>query len=159
MLIKRASCVLYAEVIATTALSVTIWYAVSRGQDFNWDQENYHLGIPVLLARSSFWDSIAPAGIQSYLNPYVLQIQLLGIGCLNPIAFAVGLAVVQSLAFMIAGSICGGIARPVGGWQAMTFALIGFGLSLLAPMSLSEAGTTLIDLVTAVPVVAAYACC
>jgi hypothetical protein len=136
---------------------VTIWYATARGQDFNWDQRNYHIGVPFLLAHGTFWDSIAPAGIQSYLNPYVMELQFFAMRHLSAVSFAVTLAVFQSLAFMIAGLISAEVAYPAGGSQATMLGLLGFALSLLAPMPLSEAGTTFIDLVTAVPVLGAYA--
>jgi hypothetical protein len=136
---------------------VTIWYATHRGQDVNWDQRNYHIGVPFLLAHGTFWDSIAPAGLQSYLNPYVMEIQFFAMRHLSAISFAVTLAVFQSLAFMIAGLISAEVAHPIGGSQATVLGLLGFALSLLAPIPLSEAGTTYIDLVTAVPVLGAYA--
>ena len=148
---------LHAAVVITASLGVTIWYATARGQDFNWDQRNYHIGVPFLLAHGMFWDSIAPAGIQSYLNPYVMEIQLFAMQHLSGITFAVTLAVFQSLAFMIAGLVSAEVAYPAGGSQAMVLGLLGFALSLLAPMPLSEAGSTYIDLITGVPVLGAYA--
>jgi hypothetical protein len=152
----RAVRCLHATLVIAASLGVTIWYATARGQDFNWDQRNYHIGVPFLLAHGRFWDSIAPAGIQSYLNPYVMELQFFAMRHLSAISFAVTLAVFQSLAFMIAGLLSAEVARPAGGSQATVLGLLGFALSLLAPMPLSEAGTTLIDLVTAVPVLAAY---
>ena len=104
-----------------------------------------------------FWKSIDPAGIQSYFDPSVLQIQYWAIRHLSAISFAVMLAIVQSLAFVTAGFVCGALASPAGGWKALALALLGFALCLMAPVPLSEAGTTFIDLVTAVPVLAAYA--
>jgi len=136
---------------------MTIWYAAARGQDFNYDQQNYHIGIPFLLAHGMFWESVAPAGIASYLNPYALEIQFFAIRHLSGIGFAVTLAVVQSSAFMIAGLISADIAKLASGSRAVAFGLLGFALSLLAPMPLSQAGTTFTDLTTAVPVLAAYA--
>lgn len=148
---------LHAAVVIAASLGVTIWYATARGQDFNWDQRNYHIGVPFLLTHGMFWDSIAPAGIQSYLNPYVMEIQFFAMQHVSAISFAVMLAVFQSLSFMIAGFISAEVAYPAGGSQAMVLGLLGFALSLLAPMPLSEAGSTCIDLVTAVPVLGAYA--
>jgi hypothetical protein len=155
--IRRIRCLLYSAAVIFIAVVVTVWYAVARGQDFNWDQQNYHIGIPFLLAHGTFWESIEPAGIQSYLNPYVLQAQFFAMQHLSAIFFAVLLAMLQSAAFMMAGLICADIAPPTLGWKVLPLTLFGFALCLMAPMSLSEAGTTLIDLVTAVPVLAAYA--
>lgn len=148
---------MHATVVVTLSVAVTVWYSVARGQDFNWDQQNYHIGIPFLLLHGTFWTSVAPAAIQSYFNPCVLELQFLALRNLSPIGFAVSVAVVQSFAFMLAGLICASIARPAGGWTATMLGLLGFALCLTAPMPLSEAGTTFIDFVTAVPVVGAYA--
>lgn len=154
---SRVRSILFASMVGWSSVVVTIWYAVARGQDFNWDQLNYHIGIPVLLHNGMFWKSIDPAGIQSYFDPSVLQIQYWAIRHLSAISFVVMLAIVQSLAFVTAGFMCGVLASPAGGWKALAFALLGFALCLMAPVPLSEAGTTFIDLVTAVPVLAAYA--
>jgi hypothetical protein len=149
--------VLYYTAVISGAIVVTIWYAVARGQDFNWDQQNYHIGIAFLQVHGTFWDSIAPAGIQSYFNPYVQHAQFFAMRHLSPICFVLLLAVLQSLAFMLAGLICADIARPADGWKALLLGLSGFALCVMAPMSLTEAGTTCIELVTSVPVLAAYA--
>ena len=106
------------SIIIAGSLAVTLWYALSRGQDYNWDQKNYHLGVPFLLEHQTFWSSVDPAGIQSYFNPYVLQIEYFGITHLNPIVFAVALGVLQSTTFMIAGLVCvdiAGLARVKSG--------------------------------------------
>lgn len=157
MTVRNARRLLHPAIVVSTALGVTIWFAVARGQDDNWDQLNYHIGIPFLLAHGRFWDSIDPAGIQSYFNPYVLQAQFFAMRHLGGMEFAIGLAVAQSLAFMVAGLICATIARPAGRNWGLALGLLGFALCLMAPVALSEAGTTFIDLVTAVPVLAAYA--
>ena len=166
----RARRLLHATVVIVIALAAAIWQTVIRGQDFNWDRQNYHVGIPFLLNNRTFWKSIAPAGIQSYFNPYVFELQFFALRHLSAICFAVTLAVVQSFAFLIAGLMSAQIAqytdapypRPTGpslagAWQATGLAVLGFLLSLLAPVALSELGTTYIDLITAVPVLAAYA--
>jgi hypothetical protein len=155
--VDRAKRILYASVVVAASVTITILYAFGRGQDFNFDQRNYHIGIPFLLAHGTFWESVAPAGIQSYFNPYVLEIQFFAIRHLSGIGFGVTLAVVQSLAFIVAGLICADIAKLADRSQAAALGVLGFALSLLAPIALSEAGTTLIDLITAVPVLAAYA--
>jgi hypothetical protein len=149
---------IHATVIVSISLGVTIWYAIARGQDFNWDQRHYHIGVPFLMAVGNFWSSVAPAGIGSYLNPYLLQVQYWAMRHLGAMEFAVTLAAVQSLAFMLAGRICADIAGSVDvGWNATSLALLGFALCVMAPVSLSEAGTTFPDLLLAVPVLAAYA--
>ena len=147
-------------VLIAGSLSTSLWYALSRGQDFNWDQRNYHIGVPFLLSHGTFWTSVHPAGIQSYFNPAFLCVQFVAKQHLSGVTFALLLGAIQSLAFIIAGLICFTLARttsarsPV---ETALLALFGFGLCLMAPVALSEAGTTFIDLATAVPVVGAYA--
>jgi hypothetical protein len=157
MPVNRTAWALYAAAVAVASFATTLWYATARGQDFNWDQRNYHIGIPFLLEHGTFWKSIAPASVQSYTNPYVLEVQFFLLRHLSAIGFVATLAAWQSAAFMIAGIISADIARPAGGLRAIVLALLGFALALLAPMPLSVAGTTFIDLTTAVPVLAAYA--
>jgi hypothetical protein len=148
--------IFYPTAIVGISVFVTVYQAVSRGQDVNWDQLNYHIGVPLLLARGTFWDSIAPAGIQSYFNPWLLSLDFLAIRTLPPIAAAVAFALAQSVPFMLAGAICAAIARPAGGWRALLLGLLGFALCLMAPLSLSEAGTTMTDLTLTAPVLAGY---
>jgi hypothetical protein len=155
--VHRIRQLLYSFAVISTAVVATVWYALARGQDFNWDQQNYHIGIAFLQAHGTFWDSVAPAGIRSYFNPYVQQAQFFAMQHLSPICFAALLAVLQSMAFMLAGLICAEIARPADGWKALLLGLSGFSLCLMAPMSLAVAGTTCIELLTSVPVLAAYA--
>ncbi len=142
--------------IVLTSLAVTIHAAVRYGQDFNWDQRNYHIGVPFLLEHHMFWASIDPADIQSYFNPYLLQVQFWALQHLPAIDFAILLGSVQSIAFMLAGLLCVEIARPVGGWSAIIIGLLGFALCLIAPVPLSEAGCTFIDVTTSIPVIGAY---
>lgn len=156
LLSVRAQTRSVAALVIGLSMAATLWFALARGQDFNWDHRNYHIGIPLLLASGRFWHSVAPAGAVSYLNPYVLQAQFWGLRHLSPSHFAVAIAILQSVAFMLAGAICMAIAMPAGQRWRSLLGLLGFGLCLMAPMALSEAGTTFIDLVTAVPVLAAY---
>jgi hypothetical protein len=146
--------------IICVSLIVTVGFGVLRGQDFNWDQRNYHIGVAHLLYQDRFWSSVTPAGVQSYFNPYLHQIQYFGIRHLPPIVFGILLSVVQSLGFILAGVACLIIARsPAHGFEQREknlLGLLGFALCMLAPIALSMAGTTFIDLVTAVPIIAAY---
>lgn len=152
---RRQRALVLGAMIAAS-FSVTAAFALLRGQDFNWDQQNYHIGIPFLLQHGTFWKSVAPAGIQSYFNPYVIELQYLLLTHVAPIAFALIIAAVQSLAFLFAGLVCIEIVRPVARREAVWLALVGFALCLMAPMPLSEAGATFIDLTTAPLIIGAY---
>jgi hypothetical protein len=157
MIGRRAERTAYLAFVILASLTITIHFAVSRGQDMNWDQRNYHIATPYLLAHGTFWTSSVPSGVQTYFNPYVLQGEFLLLRLLPAFKAAIALAAFQSLAFMAAGICCALIARDYGRRQSFVLAALGFILCLLAPMSLSESGTTFIDLVTATPIVAAYA--
>jgi hypothetical protein len=145
----------YTATCVVAAIVTTLVFAFKRGQDVNWDQLNYHLIIPFLLLHGTFWDSIAPAGIQSYLDPLVLIPQYIAIRTLPPLAATAAIDVAQAMAFVVAARICLRIAGPDpdGGYGS---AFLGFVLCLASPMALSEAGTTIVDLITAVPIVLAY---
>jgi hypothetical protein len=146
----------YTATCVVAAIVTTLVFAFRRGQDVNWDQLNYHLSVPFLLLQGTFWDSIAPAGIQTYLNPLVLISQYLVIRALPPLAAVTTIDVAQAMAFVIAGRICLRIAGPDPGEGGYAGAFLGFVLCVASPMALSEAGTTIVDLITAVPVLLAY---
>ena len=143
----RAGYYLLATVLS---LSVTMFYALHKGQDVNWDQRNYHIAIPFLLLHGTYWSSIAPAGIQSWFNPLILIPQYLAITHLPPIAATLAITLAQLPAYLICARICRQIAPDP------ALASLGFLLCLASPIALSEAGTTYVDLVTAIPVLAAY---
>src|SRR5580698_10613356 len=146
----------YTASCVVAAIATTLVFAFRRGQDVNWDQLNYHLVVPFLFLHGTLWDSVAPSGIQSYLNPLVLVPQYIVIRLLPPLAAVTVIDVAQAMAFVIAGRICLRIAGsdPIEGGYASAF--LGFVLCLASPMALSEAGTTIVDLILAVPVLLAY---
>jgi hypothetical protein len=146
----------YTATCLAVAIGTLLVYAVQRGQDANWDQRAYHLDIPFLVLQGSFWDSIAPSGIQSYLNPLILIPQYLLIRTLPPLAAVATIALAQAMAFVIAARICLRIAGPDPGGGGYVGAFLGFVLCLASPIALSEAGTTIVDLITAAPVLFAY---
>ena len=136
--------------------AVTLFFALRSGQDVNWDQLNYHLSSPFLLLHGTFWRSIAPSGLQTYLNPLVLLPQYIMLRSLPPMAATIVIDLVQCLAFVIAARICLGVAGPDLDGTGYRHALLGFVLCLASPMALSEAGTTIVDLLLATPVLLAY---
>ena len=146
----------YNTLTLVIAVTTGFVFAFRRGQDANWDQLNYHLNMPFLLLHGTLWDSIAPSGIQTYLNPLVLVPQYLIIRALPPLLAVAIIASMQALAFVIAGQICLRIAPPDLVTRDYRPAFMGFLLCLASPMALSEAGTTIADLLLAVPVLLAY---
>ena len=102
----------YTATCVVAAIATTLVFAFRRGQDVNWDQLNYHLVVPFLLLHGTFWDSIAPAGIQSYLNPLVLVPQYIVIRLLPPLAAVTTIDVAQAMAFVIAGGYACALPGP-----------------------------------------------
>jgi hypothetical protein len=143
-----------AYVLTTIIVSAlaALGLALSRGQDFNWDQRNYHLSTPHLLLQGDFWASVAPSGIQSFYNPALLVAQFLLFSGLKPMLAAGVLALCQSAVFVLAGLVCARLAPPEPDSPGYTAAFLGFMLCLASPMALSEIGTSFIDLLTAIPV-------
>ena len=146
----------YTATCLALAIATMLVFAVRRGQDASWDQLNYHLSIPFLLLHGTFWDSIAPSGIQTYLNPLILVPEYLVIRALPPLAAVITIVVVQAMAFVIAARICLRIAGPDPGNGGYLGAFLGFVLCLASPMALSEAGTTIVDLIGSIPVLLGY---
>ena len=146
--------------IATLLIAVllTLAYALRKGQDVNWDQRNYHIAIPFLLLHGTLWSSVAPSGIQSYFNPLILIPQYLVIAHLPPLIATILIALAQLPVFLIAAAICLRIAGPdnPATGRGHVQALLAFILCLMSPIALSEAGTTYVDLVSAIPVLGAY---
>ncbi len=139
--------------ILGASLLITLFYAFSHGQDTNWDQRNYHLVVPHLLLHGGFWDSVQPAGFQTYLNPLPLIPAYLAIMTMPPLLATAVIALVQSAAFMVAGLICLRLERNS---ADRGLAALGFLLCLASPMALSEAGSTFVDLWVSVPILLAY---
>ncbi len=146
----------YTATCLVVALGTMLVYALWRGQDVNWDQRNYHLIVPFLVLHGTFWDSIAPSGVQTYFNPLVLIPEYLVIRALPPVIAVLTIVAAQAMAFLIAARICLRIAGPDPGDGGYFGAFLGFLLCLASPMALSEAGTTIVDLIVAVPVLLAY---
>lgn len=138
------------------AEATTCYLAMVRGQDLNWDQMNYHLSSAAeWLTGTSFVD-IAPSGIQSYFNPLPLVPTYLLIHLVSPRLVALVLAAVQGLALFAAWPICRRIDGDSGGFLRWATVWLAYILCLLSPVTLSEAGTTLNDVTTTLPMLLAF---
>ncbi len=125
--------------ILLAALGWTVW----RGQDVNWDLQNYHRYDPFALLHDRYARDVAPGGPQSFLNPlpylpvYVLQ------RLLPPLPAGLLVAAAQAICLALAWSIARTLdRRPVAAAAATLAAITG-------PMTLSELGTSFSDLVLA----------
>src|SRR5258706_939873 len=125
-------------------------YAWFAGEDTSWDWQNYHEYSAFALINGRFNEDVAPAGIQSFLNP---------------VAFAPAYLLRHYVGApfwgMILGSLHGlsltliyWVSRSVLGSAANAWTLAASILSAaFGPMTLSEVGTSFADILTALPVI------
>ena len=139
-------------VVSGSALAGAL-YALSAGEDVNWDWQNYHDYAGFALLHGRFDVDVAPGGFQSYLNPLIYLLPYLlrhglaapwwGIvlGALHGLNLALIYRVTRNLL---------GTSNPIGPLAAMAIAAFG-------PMTLSEVGTSFADILTALPIIAGVA--
>lgn len=116
-------------------------YSIRLGQDINWNLLNYHLYNPCSYIHHRFHLDLAPAGLQSYFNPFLDVAYFTAISALNPktVGFLIGL--VQGLSFIFVYKIAVQILSKGRDGYAIFLGMAG----LLSVGFLSEVGTTLHD--------------
>src|SRR3979490_498190 len=125
-------------------------YAWFAGEDINWDWRNYHEYSAFALINGRFDQDVAPAGIQTFLNPlaylpaYLLRHHAgapfwgMMLGSIHGLNLA--------LIYWFSRLVLSGAAS---GWTlAASVVIAAFG-----PMTLSEVGTSFADILTALPVI------
>src|SRR6266851_3441264 len=126
-------------------------YAWFAGEDINWDWRNYHEYNAFALINGRYGWDVAPAGIQTFLNPlayvpaYLLRHHVgapfwgILLGAIHGLNLA--------LIYWFSRQVLSGAASR---WTlAAAVAIAAFG-----PMTLSEVGTSFADILTALPVIA-----
>ena len=128
--------------------AVYTWFA---GEDINWDWRNYHEYGAFALINGRFNEDVAPAGIQTFLNPlaylpaYLLRHHV-GAPLWGMVLGAIhGLNL--TLIFWLSRSVLNGAASGL--MLAASVVIAAFG-----PMTLSEVGTSFAEILTALPVIA-----
>ena len=124
------------------------WFA---GEDINWDWRNYHEYSAFALIHGRFNEDVAPAWIQTFLNPlgylpaYLLRHHVAAPfwGMLLGAIHGLNLALI----FWLSRSVLIGAASGL--MLAASVVIAAFG-----PMTLSEVGTSFADILTALPVIA-----
>jgi Glycosyltransferase family 87 len=126
-------------------------YAWFAGEDINWDWQNYHEYNAFALLNGRFAEDVAPAGIQTFLNPlaylpaYLLRHYVgapfwgMMLGAIHGLNLA--------LIYWLSRSVLG---RAAAGWSLAASVCI----AAFSPMTLSEVGTSFADILTALPVIA-----
>src|SRR5258707_3841528 len=125
-------------------------YAWLAGKETSWDWQNYHEYSAFALIIGRFNEDVAPGGIQTFLNPvayvpaYLLR-HYVGAPSWGMILGSIhGLNL--ALIYWFSRSVLGGAANA---WTLAASVII----AAFGPMTLSEVGTSLADLLTAVPVI------
>lgn len=123
-------------------------YSIKLGQDTNWDLLNYHLYNPYAYLHDRLSYDLAPAGLQTYFNPFLDLAYLFMISKWPPnmVGFLIGLF--QGLNFVLIYGISRHVLKEHK--SNNVYALL---LTLAAMFSvgfLSEVGTTLNDSLTSV---------
>ena len=117
---------------------------MARGQDANWDLQNYHAYDAFALLHWRYGRDVAPAGPQSYLNPlpyvlpYLLRRHLPAV--LAAVLLAAVQAVVVPLAWALSGCVVEARDRP-----ALTVRALATVAAVTGALGMSEIGTSFSD--------------
>jgi hypothetical protein len=141
--------------ILTAGLVVCGSVSVALGQDTNWDLRNYHIYSGYALLTGRWGRDVAPAQIQSFLNPVLHAATYFLLSNVPPRVFGFLMGAVQGLNFWLIFLISRAVLIGLG-------PRIRFGLSLLCAVAgatgvvgLSQLGSTTHDLTTAAIVLVA----
>lgn len=123
-------------------------YAVVLGQDTNWDLLNYHLYNPYSFINNRIAVDLAPAGLQSYFNPFLDVAYFFAINHLSPRSVGFLLGFIQGLNFILVYKISSQVLKEYK--QRIIFSLLLALGGVLSVGFLSELGTTLNDSVISI---------
>lgn len=122
-----------------------------RGQDVNWDLQNYHFYSGYAVLNGRFFEDIAAAKMQTYLYP-VANIPAYLLYRYLPFPFDVwGILVIQVISIPIIYKIVSKSYENVNyGWVSWFTKIIFVGISTLSPLWLSELGTSFFSSTTSI---------
>ena len=150
-MLKRSGLLWGAILFVASSLAWT-WYA---GKDLNWDFINYHFYGPYMLLNQRLGSDYFAGSLQTYLNPlgYVPLYWMIASGW-HPLAIGATLALVHSVAFVLIWLITERVLPehfPQKGLACLAACVLAF----LSPLQLTTLGSTFLDPITALPVLAA----
>lgn len=118
-------------------------YSWSLGQDTNWDLLNYHLYNPYAFLTDRINVDLAPAGLQTYFNPFIDVAYFVAIEhfAAPRVGFLIG--ALHGLNFILIYKIAKHVVAPAN--SGTLFALLLSSAGILSVGFLSEVGTTLHD--------------
>lgn len=127
--------------------------AVLKGQDINWDLQNYHLYNPYAFLHNRLTLDLAPAGLQSYFNPY-LDLIVYGLWqLLPPIVVGALLGFVHGCNFLLLYQIAGAALPDSARRQRIAWWLAVAGVASVG--FISELGVVMHDNLVSLPILAA----
>ncbi len=132
-------------------------YSVSRGSDIMWDLKNYHLYNPFAAYHDRYAIDVAPAQLQSYLNPILDFPFYAAVTHFNDsprlIAFFMGaLQGFNLLAVTLLGWHCLGSINGIRQHRRLTLTLVALGIGATGAGTTPLIGSATGDLVAAVPI-------
>lgn len=130
-------------------------YAIYAGQDANWDQRNYHIYSVYswLTGRESV--DLAPAQIQTWLNPAPHVVQYFLIRSLPPTAAGFVMGAFAGLNGVLLWVLCRRVQKGDSQWTARASAALVVVMGITGSLFLSFAGTTFAEYLVSLPVLAA----
>jgi hypothetical protein len=146
---------LSAETVSISLLcgAFAVAWTYYAGQDYNWDQLNYHLYAGLMALDPRFTQDFFAASIQSYLNPYsFVPLYLMFRADWPAIAIAAALALMHAVNLVLVHRIA---AVLLPGPAAIVWRVLAVVLAASAPVFLVELGSTFNDVLVSVPVLAA----
>ncbi|WP_262966023.1 hypothetical protein [Methylobacter psychrophilus] len=118
-------------------------YSVKLGQDMSWDLLNYHLYNSYAYLNDRLSLDLAPAGLQTYFNPFLDVVYFIAISHLSPQTVGFLLGFIQGLNFILVYKISGNVLgkHKLSNIYSLLLALAG----VLSVGFLSEVGTMMND--------------
>ncbi len=130
----------------------------TRGQDINPDQSNYHYYNAFAYMTGRLDRDVAPGQLMhSYFSPFAYLPFYAMVRHLPPPWVGMGLGALHGLNLWLVFVIARLLARPLPPSARLPVVLAAVAISAASPMAISEFGTTIVDVLTSLPVLAGVA--
>jgi hypothetical protein len=144
-------------VVGLLVVAACVCWALAAGKDMNWDQLSYHYYAGLAATSDRLDQDFFAASIQSYLNPYAyLPFFWMVQADLPPALIGGVLAALHSVNLILVYAVAKRLVPPQARY-ASALRIAAVATAGLAPIFLYEVGSTFIDIVASIPVVAALA--
>jgi hypothetical protein len=140
--------------IAAGALLAGAIYTWLAGEDTNWDWQNYHEYNVWAVLNGRYHTDAMPAGFQTYFNPAVyFPVYYLRHLLPQPVGLMI-MGAVHGLNLWLVYVLARAVLRNTAGSAAVAASIL---IAAFGPMTLSEVGTSFADILTALPILVAFA--